>query len=122
MQSYDEELSDFGDIDQPDFESQIICDEKLEINGQLQKTLFKSPDDLVEDYDEEEGKFEDLDDPIEANLRRRKLKNDSIMFAKQFKSSLDNYGELSKLDPTQIHEKINMFFNDWEADTLANNR
>ena len=82
MQSYDEELSDFGDIDQPDFESQIICDEKLEINGQLQKTLFKSPDDLVEDYDEEEGKFEDLDDPIEANLRRRKLKNDSIMFAK----------------------------------------
>ena len=55
-------------------------------------------------------------------MRRRKLKNNSIMFAKQFKSSLDNYGELSKLDPTQIHEKINMFFNDWEADTLANNR
>lgn len=76
----------------------------------------------MDDYDEEDAKFEDLDDPIEANLRRRKLKNDSIMFAKQFKSSLDNYGELSKLDPTQIHEKINMFFNDWEADTLASNR
>jgi len=102
VQSYGDGLSDFDDIDQPDFESQIICDEKLEITGQ--NTLFKSTEELEEEYaaELEEAKFEDLEDPIEAASRRRKLKDDSIAFAKQFKSSLDNYGDMSKLDPTQI--------------------
>ena len=44
------------------------------------------------------------------------MNQESILLSQQFQSSVDNYGDLSKLNATEINDKINMFFNDWETD------